>query len=486
MRGGVHDLVAPSGERSYLGGGTGDALAKLVAPALGGRVSGLFYGNTNRIGTAPVAEAGPATGPRNRFDWDGRSLGLEWRRDLAAGRVRMLGWSADGDASAEWAMPVGRVEMDAERRDLGVGLAFERTQGPASSALDLHWTRSQTSYATVPDSAGSRLSLRATTPIATVRVRHSRRLGAGLELEGGTAASLAEGVTRLAPRTRLRWSLPRAVTLTAAYRRTHQHAQSLKNPESVVSNVFPADATVGAGAPGIPVAESDQGVLGADWRPFGGVRLGLEAWERRSRNLVLVAPRGGEPFSTGGYAIGTGPARGVALDLAAGSARWGLVASYGWQRVRFTYGDSSYVPEHGAAHRIEGGVIGHPTPTTLVRLGASVALGRRATRIPGAFEWESCNLRDQGCEFGGSPHYGDEPLGGTPLPAYARFDLGLRQHWHTMLGGRDAMVALFGTYSNVLGRKNLLTYAVDPATGGRTGIELRPAALLVVGLDWRY
>jgi hypothetical protein len=47
-------------------------------------------------------------------------------------------------------------------------------------------------------------------------------------------------------------------------------------------------------------------------------------------------------------------------------------------------------------------------------------------------------------------------------------------------------VALFGTYSNLLGRRNVLTYAQDPATGQRVGIELRPAAALVVGLDWRY
>jgi hypothetical protein len=62
----------------------------------------------------------------------------------------------------------------------------------------------------------------------------------------------------------------------------------------------------------------------------------------------------------------------------------------------------------------------------------------------------------------------------------------VRQHWHARVGGRDATIALFGTYSNLLGRENLLTYAYDPVTGQRTGIELRPAALLVVGLDWRW
>ena len=72
------------------------------------------------------------------------------------------------------------------------------------------------------------------------------------------------------------------------------------------------------------------------------------------------------------------------------------------------------------------------------------------------------------------------------LPPYARFDLGLRQHWHVRPGGRDGLLAVFATYSNVFSRKNLLTYALDPATGGPVAIELRPAAFLVVGLDWRY
>ncbi|HEY3217372.1 MAG TPA: TonB-dependent receptor [Candidatus Eisenbacteria bacterium] len=485
-RGGVHDLVAPRDERSYLAGGTGDALAKLEAPMFGGHTRTLFYGNTNRIGTAAVAEEPMPIRPRNRFEWDGGSFGLEWKHTLARGEFRILGWAASGDASADWAMPVGRIEMEADRHDVGASLTIESHRDATIDALELRGIRSRTSYRTTPDSAGSRFALESDTPVATLLARHAGPIGLGLELEATTALTLADQVLRGAPRARLSWSLPHRLTFSGAYLRTHQYAQSLRNAESVVGNVFPADVTVGIGAAGIPVAESDQGVLGADWRPAPGVRLGLEAYERRSRSLVLVAPRDGEPFTTGAFAIGDGRARGLALDLSAGAARWGLVASYGWQRVRFSYGDSSYVPEHGAAHLLEGGVIVYPTATTSVRLGASAAMGRHTTSIPGAFEWESCNLRDQGCEFGGSPHYGGEPLGGTPLPAYARLDLGLRQHWHLKVGGRDGLVALFGTYSNLLGRRNLLTYAYDPASGDRMGIELRPAAPLVVGLDWRY
>jgi hypothetical protein len=383
-------------------------------------------------------------------------------------------------------MPVGRIAMNGERDDAGLRFAVSSEGVLATSALELDARVSRTKYSTVPDSAGAIFALDSRMPMVTLALRQTLNVGEGIELDSYVPVTLADQVTRAAPALRIQWIQSPLLTFSGAYLRTHQYAQSLRNPESVVDHVFPADVTIGSASTPIPVAEADQGLVAADWRPWSGVRLGIEAYTRNARHQVLVAPRDGEPFSTGGFVVGSGSARGVAVDLAAGSARWGVVASYGWQRIRLSYGDSSYVPEHGAEHRFEGGVVVHPTVTSAVRVGAMVEAGRRTTAIPSAFDWESCNLGDQGCEFGGSPHYGDEPLGATPLPAYARLDLGVRQHWHARVGGRDATIALFGTYSNLLGRENLLTYAYDPVTGQRTGIELRPAALLVVGLDWRW
>jgi hypothetical protein len=105
--------------------------------------------------------------------------------------------------------------------------------------------------------------------------------------------------------------------------------------------------------------------------------------------------------------------------------------------------------------------------------------------VTGVFEWEACNLLDQGCEFGGSPQ-AEDGLGETRLPAYARLDLGVRKHWHVRLAGRDLMLAAYGTLTNLLGRSNVLTVVTDPDTGNRTAIEMRPPAPLVVGLDWRF
>jgi hypothetical protein len=160
--------------------------------------------------------------------------------------------------------------------------------------------------------------------------------------------------------------------------------------------------------------------------------------------------------------------------------------SYGLEQVRLRYGDSSYVPSHGATHRLEGGLILFPGAASSVRLGVTGAWGRRGTAIASGFEWEACNLIDRGCEFAGSPTYAGSALGGTRLPHYLRVDLGLRHHWHFDLAGRNVQVGLFGTVTNLFGRKNILTYATDPKTGAAIPIEMRPLAPLVVGLDWRF
>src|SRR4030095_3740400 len=114
--------------------------------------------------------------------------------------------------------------------------------------------------------------------------------------------------------------------LTASFARAHQFAQSLRNGESVVGNFFPVDLALGAGASQVPVAVSDQAVLGAEIRPRPSVRLGLQAYTRASDQLLLVAPREGAPFTTTGQVvIGSGSARGLAAELNVRWARYGLV-----------------------------------------------------------------------------------------------------------------------------------------------------------------
>ena len=128
----------------------------------------------------------------------------------------------------------------------------------------------------------------------------------------------------------------------------------------------------------------------------------------------------------------------------------------------------------------------YPSDDELKRVGVTGIFGRRATAVSGGLNSESCNLLDRGCEFAGSPNHTGQVLGGVALPAYFRVDLGLRKEWEIGAGGRAGTVALFGTLTNLLNRRNLLNYSRDAATGRLAGIDLRPRAPLVVGLDWQF
>lgn len=490
LRSGFPGAIAPKKEASYVRGETGDWLAKLEAPAFGGRVRLLGYESGNEISTASVtAEDGSSQASRrNALAWHSQSLGAEWRGVVWGLGVRVLGWRATGAAGSAWAAEVARVNMSSARRDQGLLLAVEHGSDRATTIVGMRVEHSRTSYRIESDSTvGPAWGLSAGTGVAAAFAQHWRRLGQRTDLKiGGSVAAMGRDL-HLGPHAQLCWRPTERLALSASYARLHQFAQSLRNAESVVGNVFPADLYIGAGAPGgVPVARSDQGVIAADYRPWAGVRVGVQAYERRTHGLVLVAPRDGEPFTTGAFAVGSGVSRGVSVNADMSTTRYAVVASYGLQRVRLSHADSSYVPDHGATHLLQGGVIVFPTATSSIRLGVTGALGRRTTTVSGGLEWEACNLLDQGCEFGGSPYY-EAPLGGTALPAYLRVDLGFRKHWHFGGGGgRDVVVALFGTVTNVLGRKNVLTYARDPSTGQLGAIEMRPRGPLLVGLDWQF
>lgn len=487
VRSGLPDGFAPKNEPTYLRGESRDWLAKLEAPALGGRIELLGYGNENELNTAAFAspEGSPPDPRRNTFEWTSRSIGLQWKRAFSGANVRVLGWRADGDAGSLWAARAGSVNMAAARHDLGLLATVERRSGRASTLGELRVEQSRTSYATVSDSAAD-WALWASTPVVTAAARHGRAIGRRLTLSLAATLAATRGEQRLGPSAKVIWSAADKLILSASYARRHQFAQSLRNEESIVGNVFPVDLYVGAGAGGIPVARSDAGVIAASYRPRAALRLGAQVYERRSDGLVLVAPREGGPFATGAFDVGSGVARGFSTEASLSAKRYGVVLSYGLQHVRLGSGNSAYAPQHGATHRLQCGVIVFPGASATIRLGATAAMGRRATAIQGGFEWEANNMLDRGSEFAGNPYYDGAALGGTALPAYYRIDLGVRKQWRFGVMGRDANLALFATATNLLGRKNILTYAKDPSTGDPVGVEMRPLSPLLVGLDWGF
>jgi hypothetical protein len=488
VRSGFAGSFAPDRDASYLHGRSGDRLITLEAPVIGGRLRVLAYDNDNLIGAAAtvLADTASPAPARNRLAWYSRSLGTEWRREWPGATVRVQGWSAEVTSGATWSAEAGHLTMASHRADLGALAAVERRSSRSRTEVGLRIEQSRTTYDVRPDTTGAAWSLHGTTPVAGVFVRHARALGPRLDLELGTTASLAAGTAYADPGVRLRWRLDSHLSLSGSYDRRHQLAQSLRNPESVVGNIFPADLYAGVGAPGVPAARSDQAVLAAEYRPSPGIRIGAQGWARAFGGLLLVAPTAAEPFTTDGFTVGSGRARGVAVDASVATIRYAIVATYGFQWVRAGDAALGYTPGFATAHLLDAGVIVFPSATTSVRMGVSGEAGRRATAASGTFEWEACNLRDKGCELAGSPHYQGAPLGGLRLPSYARLDLGVRQRWRVQVGGRDAELAVFGTMTNLLGRTNVLTYADDPLTGRRSAVEMRPFAPLVLGLDWQF
>jgi hypothetical protein len=489
LRSGFPGIVAPADDPSYLRGRTGDLLAKVEAPALRGRLRVLLYDSRNRLDAAATAESsGDGVDPRNGFEWGSRSAGFSWVRGVAArGTLRIQAWNARGEAEAEWSGSGGtRTALEADREDQGLLATVERTSGARLTGVGLRAERSRTSYHVSPRGGGAGSSLGSRLPLVSLLARHREPLLAGLTADVAVSGTAGAGDLRLGPRAELRWAAAPSLSVAGSYARSHQFAQSLRNAESVAGGIFPADLFLGSGAAGVPVARSDRLVLGGELRPFAGARLGLQGYLVRFDRLLLVAPRTGDPFTSGDFAVGNGSARGVSVEGAVSGRWYGAIASYGLQRVRAGYGDSSYAPAHGTSHLVELGVVVFPGPTASLRLGFTGALGRRGTAVLGAFEWESCNLLDQGCEFAGSPTHDARRPGGTRLPDYLRLDLGIRKHWHLGLGGRDIELGVFGTITNLFGRRNVLAVVTDPGTGERTAIEMRPLAPLVLGLDWRF
>lgn len=486
-RTGFPGVIAPDHEASYLKGNTRDLMAKLEAPVGGGRLRGLIYDSENGINGAAFTLEATTRPASNLYQWHSQSTGIQWLRSVGSGLVRLQAWTASGDADANWTLAdTTVVTLTADRRDGGVLATVERNVPGATTSAGARVEWSRTLYRVAPLSGGTpSIDLEAQTPVAAIFLQHRRSLGRRFTAGLGGSGALASQQFYLSLQSRLDWRLTETLLLSASYTRSHQFAQSLRNPESVVGNVFPADLYLGAGDSGVPVARSDRGVLAVEYRPAQRLRLGAQVYLSDSRGLLLVAPRTGEPFATSGFTIGSGRAPGFSLEAGWSHPRYGLLASYGWQHVRLRYADSTYTPVYGASHQVEVGATVFPWTNSSIRIGATGVFGRSATAVAGAFEWEACNLLDKGCEFSGSPRT-TESLGGTRLPAYIRLDLSLRRQWQLSVGRREVTMGLFATMTNVLGRQNLLTIATDPASGQRSPVEMRPFAPLLAGLDWRF
>lgn len=469
IRTGFPDVFAPHGEGSYVRGESGDAFIKATAPLLGGTVTSRFYESENELSALAVANSSDASVGRNQFEWTSQSTGLSWERPFAGKRLRTSLWDARTVAAVRW----GGEPMWSGRRD--VGAAAEVSS--AAWTYGLRWTRIATRYETPG------LRMRQHLPIAAAHADHHDEISRAVSWSAGTTLEVAQGGWRLSPRAQLRYQSSNEFRVTAAYARTRQYVQSLRSPESVASHLFPADLFIASVDP-VPVSRADQLVLLADLTPRPGLRLRGQLYRRWLHQLMLPALGSTRPFAAQQPDVGSGSAAGLAFDGAYATKGYALVAAWHLQSVTMQAESADYTPQQGIRHLVDAGVTLFPTSTLVLKAGVSAGAGRPATPLVGDLEWESCNLLDGGCEFGGTPSQATDELGQAALPSYVRLDLGIRKHWHLSVRGRDVAPAAFASITNVFGHRNVLAVG-ESAVGGVT-VTMRPRALLLLGLDWRY
>ncbi len=491
-RTGFAGLLSAPDEPTYLQGDDHDVIGKLVFPLAGGELALLAFDSGNRIRTpSATGEVDPTGGPRNRFEWNARSFGARWDRAVADGpRWSVRAWRATHDASVLWhGETSGPQTVASEREQEGMEGSAGWDARWGTVVLGARALRDRAGYeAGVAEEGGlpaPTLALHGTSRSAGGFGKVTARPGGGIEIGVDLLAEAGTTGERLLPRLRASRALGPAGSAYAEYARTEQTFHSLRNVESVVGRVFPAELYAGGKGSALPEARSRTGVMGLVAIPWSGARLQAEAYTRSFDGLALVAPAEGGPFAAEGVRTGSGSARGAWVGLAASAARYAVLATYGAERVRLSADSLAYAPAHTARHRVRLGAVVFPSATWSVRAAWVADFGRRGTDAVGRLEWESCNLLDQGCEFAGSP---DElgPLGGRSLPGYQRLDLSVRKHWHVAVAGRDARVEAFATATNLAGRSNVLVYVVSPDTGEATPLELRPLSPLTVGVAWSF
>jgi hypothetical protein len=492
-RTGFPGLLASTRDASHIKGESGDRLATVEGTLAMGSLRALYYESFNEISAA--SDTLPARRPaRNAFEWESRTMGGEWRRQRGGMTAEVRGWIASGSSEALWRPDTALVERwESARRDAGAMASLDYRTGASFTSVALRLERSRT-VSTLDrrreeepgNASGMRELLGASSRIATLFVRHERPLGNRFTLLTEGSAARTGGATYLSPGVAVNWMPGDRFKISGAYAARHQFAQSLRNDESLVRAIFPAEPFVGAGAPGIPVAHGDQIVLSASVLPRTYLRLTAQGYARRSGGLVLVAAATDQPFTLGDFQTGSSVSRGASIEASVSGQRYAALASYGWQHTRVEHDAGHYAPHYAAAHRLDAGIVAFPATTFSLRFGVTGITGRTSTPARGALEWESCNLLDLGCEFGGSPQTRPSDLGARGLPPYLRMDIGARKHWHIRARQRDLALTLFGTVTNVVGRANTLAYTIDNSTGQQRPIEMRPLAPLVVGLDWQF
>ena len=486
VRSGFPSGVVTPHDPERIRGESGDLLAKVELQLLGGGLKALVYESENELTSSAIADPSPdaLAGTRNGFEWRSQAFGATWERTLGFGQVAVRAWDSGAAGSASLLSEIeDGIEVRNDRSERGVMATLARTAPNGAELLvGARLTRGTTLY---HSASSDRFESEGALSTGALLLGYDAAVASGGRLRAEVDVTASSLGTRVSPLFTLKARLGRPVTVSAAVSRRYQFVQSMRNEETVLGAVFPADLFVSAGSAGVPTARADEATVRVDYRPLPGLGIVGRTYVRALESVVFVAPRTGSLFSSGAFDVGSANVKGISVDVALSGSRYGVVADYGFQRVQNRVPERAYVPSYAPAHRARMGVVYHASPTMSLRLATTGIWGRRATALDGAIEWEACSLADGVCELAGAPPHG-EALGESRPGPYMRTDLGLRKHWHVGFAGRDAMLSVYGTLTNILNRTNTLNFVIDPLTGATERIDLRPFSPLVIGVELAF
>jgi len=283
----------------------------------------------------------------------------------------------------------------------------------------------------------------------------------------------------VSPRAAVKVFLSGDFALTGSVGRYYQAVQSIRDQELPITYF---DSWIGADDH-MPVARSDQVILGME-RWFGPtVSLTVEGYAKSFENLALTSARDDPRVQGDEFLVGTGDARGVDVLLRRhGGSLSGWIA-YSFLKAEREAAGMRFPPAHDRRHTVNV-VLQAPGP-----LGSQVAIrwGYGSplpyTGIVGQWLHRRYNAELHLFELVREPEALSTEINGERYPYYARLDLGLR--WDLELWGgywRPYLNVL-----NILNRRNVFVYTFDyrdvpPTRGGYSQLPILPT----LGLEFEF
>lgn len=498
-----------SDSRSGRVGGSrfGDLFAKVTMPLRNGELEAFAFHSTDRLSFAAapddIAVSGDTRGSSDRehddqaaplpqpvanaLGWSTGTDAVRWHSDGDT-RWDVRAWRTHFDADFDWA---GTAQLRNTLVDLGAATSTSWMIGGARLESGVSADRYDVRYdVTQGDSFGrSPLALNGAPTLVSAFGEARWRVATQWTFVAGIRDALvAPAHAGIEPRLSARFSPSSRLSFGIGYARMHQFVQSLRNEESLFDGVagisLPVVAGSSYGGAVVPAAQADQLTATADARLSHSLTMSVNAYARHATGLALVGPVTGNPFASTAFAVGSARARGISLSLSREGERLSGQLAYSLSGVTQRANGMSYTPSYGATQSVSGAAGLRVWANTVVRVAASLHSGAPTSLIADQVEWTPYTSSSGEGDLAGSPGQIAGALDGARLPAYARFDLGVRHDWRLRLFGRVSEVTTSASLSDLFNRGNAL--GMLAAQTGANALLLLPRRSATFGLEWKY